>query len=208
MGYHILIADSRDITRQGLKNIFASDPLVSSLREAMTGSELQRELKAALPDLLIVHQSLANNFAQLPRHHFVILATQPDEKELFEAYSSGARGYLLESSPVELIRMTLRLAEKMFLLDPMLTPWILNCINKDALPMAAHQALTTREREILQLVRAGLTNREISDQLCVSEATVKTHVTSIFRKLDIRRRSTIMALPLISEPLAQAYAQV
>jgi len=205
MGYHIVIAESRDITRHGLKNIFTEDPLIASIREVITESELQRELKACMPDLLIIHQSLARNLELFPKHRFVILATRPDEKELFEAYTNGARGYLLESSSVDLIRMTLRLVEEMFLLDPVLTPWLLSCINKEALPAAAHKTLTTREQEILQLVRAGLTNSEISNRLYITEATVKTHVASVFRKLDIRRRSMAMTTPLISMPLAQSY---
>jgi len=207
MGYHIVIAEPRDIARCGLKSIFVEDPLVASIREVTTCSELQHELKTYIPDLVIIHQSLCMNLVLLPKHRFVILATQPDERELFEAYTKGARGYLLESSSVDLIRMTLRLAEKMFLLDPALTPWLLGCMNKEAVPAAVHETLTTREQEILQLLRGGLTNREIGNKLYISEATVKTHVASIFRKLDIRRRSMIMVTPLINMSLAQAYTQ-
>ncbi len=208
MGHHILVAEQRDIARRGLKNIFVEDPLVTSVREATTCGELQQELKTCMPDLLIIHQSLASNFASLPKNRFVILATQPDEKELFDAYINNARGYLLESSSIELIRMTLRLAEKMFLLDPALTPWLLGCINKAALPVTTYEMLTMREQEILQLLRSGFTNRKIGAELCISEATVKTHVANIFRKLDIRRRSMIIATPFMSIPLAEAYAQM
>jgi len=61
LGHHILVAEQRDIARRGLKNIFVEDPLVTSVREATTCGELQQELKTCMPDLLIIHQSLASN---------------------------------------------------------------------------------------------------------------------------------------------------
>jgi DNA-binding NarL/FixJ family response regulator len=189
MEQSVLIAESREILRAGLRAIFANDPFVSSIYEATTGEELKKRLVSCLPDLVVVHQSLVTDIMQLPRGRFVILATEPDKNMLLAACAYGARGYFLENASAELLRMSLWLTDKMFLLDPILTPWLLDCISGDILPSASSEILTTREQEIFNLVlTGGLSNRAISEKLCISEATVKTHLAHIFRKLNIKRR--------------------
>ena len=185
----VLIAESREILRAGLRAIFANDPLVSCTYEATTSEELKKRLQSCVPDLVVVHQSLVTDMMQLPKGRFIILATEPDKNMLLAACAYGARGYLLEDASAELLRMTLYLKDKMFLLDPILTPWLLDRISGDILPSASNEILTTREQEIFNLVLTnGLSNRAISERLCISEATVKTHLAHIFRKLNIKRR--------------------
>lgn len=193
MEQHILIAESRDISRMGLKIMFAQDPNVASVNEVKTSEELQKELFFSSPDVIVIHQSLITDSLRLPRNHFVILATDPDEKMLFAAYTNGARGYLLESSTIELLRITLSLTENMFLLDPTLTPWLLKCINKDILPTNAEEVLTARENEVFHLLYSGLSNQAIGEKLCISQGTVKTHIAKIFHKLNIKRRSELIS---------------
>ncbi len=193
MGKDILIAEARAIFRTGLRMIFADDPLVQTIDEVSTIEEVKKYLTSNTPDLIVAHQSLVTDLTTLARGHFIILATEPDKNMLLKAYSCGARGYLLENASPHLFRLALHTTEKMFLLDPTITPWLLKSISGDILPSSNNELLTTREMEIFNLlVNSDLTNRAIGERLCISEATVKTHVVHIFRKLNIKRRPAKM----------------
>ncbi|HYU74972.1 MAG TPA: response regulator transcription factor [Ktedonobacteraceae bacterium] len=189
MGQNVLIAESRELLRAGLQSVFASDPLVACVYEAATSEELRKHLVTYTPDLIVVHQSLITDILLLPRGHFVIMATEPDKNMLLAAFAYGARGYLLENTTAVLFHLALRLTRDMFLLDPRITPWLFQCISGDILPTESSEILTAREQEIFELLLSGtLTNRAIGEKLCISEATVKTHLAHIFRKLNIKRR--------------------
>jgi DNA-binding NarL/FixJ family response regulator len=189
MGQSVLIAESREILRAGLRSIFSSDPFVTCIYEAATSEELKKHLVTYKPDLIVVQQTLITDILLFPRGHFVIVATEPDKNMLLAAFAYGARGYLLENSSADLFHLTLQLTNGMFLLDPKVTPWLLGCISGDILPSVSNDVLTVREKEIFDLLLTGsLTNRAIAKKLCISEATVKTHLAHIFRKLNIKRR--------------------
>jgi len=188
VGKYVLIAEARAILRTGLLNIFKGDPSVSQVGEAVTSEELKKQIESHPPDLIVTHQSLITDMQILPRGHFIILAAEPDKNMLLAAYACGACGYLSENTSVELLRMTLCLVEGEFLLDPAFTSWILYYIYGDTLPSGDPKVLTTREQEIFEMLRSGLTNHSIATQLGISESTVKSHIAHIFRKLDMKRR--------------------
>ncbi len=188
VGKHVLIAEARAILRTGLLNIFKEDPGVSRVDEVVTSEELKNRIKSQLPDLIVIHQSLLTDMQILSRGQFVILAAEVDKNMLLAAHASGALGYLSENASAEMLRMTLSLAEREFLLDPAFTSWILYYINGDTLPSGNPEVLTVREQEIFELLRSGLTNHSIATQLGISESTVKSHIARIFRKLDMKRR--------------------
>lgn len=196
MGKHILIAEARAILRTGLLNIFKEDPSVSQVDEVVTGEELKNRIKSQPPDLIVIHQSLLTDMQILPREHFIILTTELDKNMLLAAHASGALGYLSENTSTELLRITLSLGEREFLLDPAFTSWILSYISSDTLPSGNPEVLTTREQEIFELLRSGLTNRRIATRLGISESTVKSHIAHIFRKLDMKRRP--VKVPLLN----------
>ncbi len=199
MGKDILIAELCAIFRTGLRMIFTSDSLVNTIDEVSTVEEVKKYLTSHTPDLIVVHQSLVTDLAALARSNFIILATEPDKNILVDAYSCGACGYLLENASPHLFLLALHMTEKMFLLDPAVTPWLLKSICGDILPSASNGVLTTREMEIFKLMNSDLTNRAIGERLCISEATVKTHVVHIFRKLNIKRRPAKLFFPASRE---------
>lgn len=192
MGKDILIAEARATVRTGLRMIFARDPLVNAIDEVSTIVEVKKYFTYNTPDLIVAHQSLATDLTTLTRSKFIIFATEPDKDTLVDAYSCGACGYLLENASPHLFLLALHMTETMFLLDPAITPWLLKSICGDILPSSVNKVLTTREMEIFKLMNSNLTNRAIGERLCISEATVKTHVVHIFRKLNIKRRPTKM----------------
>ena len=199
MGKDILIAEARAIVRTGLRMIFAGDQLVDTIDEVGTVEELKKYLASNTPDFIVAHQALVGDLSALTRCNFIILATEPDKNILIDAYSCGACGYLLENASPYLFLLALQMTDKMFLLDPAITPWLLMSISGDILPSSSHDVLTTREIEIFKLMNSNLTNRAIGERLCISEATVKTHVVHIFRKLNIKRRPAKMLFSVSRE---------
>jgi len=195
LDYHILLAETRDIVRAGLKKILLEDPHIISIDEVKTLEELCLYLATTQPDVIVIHEALVSDFTSLPEGRFILLATTPDEEMLLAAHACGARAYLLESCSEELLLVTLHLADGVFLLDPQLTSWALASLRHNRLPGLARKLLTAREQEIFSLVRNGLSNHAIGEVLSISDATVKTHVSNIFHKLGIKKRSMVMSLP-------------
>ncbi|MGZ3610202.1 MAG: response regulator transcription factor [Ktedonobacteraceae bacterium] len=205
MAHSILIAEAREILRVGLRAIVVHDPLIDNIYEASTSEQLLNQLSIHTPDLVVIHQSLITDIMLLPRGRFIILADQPDKNILLAACALGARGYFLENVSAELLHMAMRLSGRMFLLDPILTPWLFDCISGDILPTTTSKILTTREKEIFNLLlNSSLTNRAIGERLCISEATVKTHLAHIFRKLNIKRRP-MKAFHVTSSEFSEQY---
>lgn len=188
MRKHVLIAAACCAFRRGLRAIFLDDPNVAHVYEAATSEELKTQLASNPVDLIVIHQALVTDMRTLPRGHFIILAAEPDKAMLLAAHASSACGYLSENASAELLRTTLYLTEKDFLLDPAFASWILDYLDGSTLPSGTHEKLTLREEEIFALLRSGLTNRSIATQLSIAQSTVKSHVVHIFRKLGIQRR--------------------
>src|SRR5260370_6904833 len=105
MEQSVLIAESREILRAGLRAIFTNDPFVSSIYEAATSEELKKRLVSCLPDLVVVHQSLVTDIMQLPRGRFFFLATEPHKNMFLPPCASAPRGYFLENPSAQLLRM-------------------------------------------------------------------------------------------------------
>ncbi len=205
MGLNILIAEPSEILRWGLRALFTTHPLVDHIYEAVTREDLQRHLKFTPLHLVLAHQSLAADIKILPRDRFVLLATELDMKKLLVAHERGACGYILENTLLkdgseELLRFLLRMAEKegekVFFLDPIVTPYILDCLGDNDLQPVDLELLTPREREICYLLHDGYKDIEIAEQFCISYATVRTHIAHILRKLNVRRHQLMrLSLP-------------
>lgn len=192
MGLHVLIAEPHDLARGGLRTLFISIQVVDAVYEVATSEELNRYLTThQLVDLVVAHQSLITDFTLLPKGHFVILADKLDQIKLFTALTEGARGYLLENAWSELFLVILKIAQKegesIFLLDPTITPVMLDCAKNSMVSSVSTDTLTSREREVFLLLHKSLTDSEIAAKLCISQATVRTHITNILHKLHITR---------------------
>lgn len=185
MGMHLLIAVPRDITRRGLRAIFSEDQDITSIHEATCSEALQERLECSPTDFVIAHQSLITDIEALPGNHFVIIAGEPNRSILLKAFAHGVCGYFLEDISIELLQIALRLPKGQCLLDPALTLWILNNFSGDTKSIFSN-ILTSREQQILNLRSEGFSNHEIAKQLCLSVNTVKTHISHISHKLDMR----------------------
>jgi NarL family two-component system response regulator LiaR len=134
-----------------------------------------------------------------PHTRVIILTNYDDDEYLFEAVRAGAAGYLLKDvSPTDLTQAIITVHQGHSLIQPSVLGKLLEqfaTLSQEPPVAERHELyedLTPREMEVLQAIAQGLSNREIAEKLVISEKTVKTHITSIFSKLDVKDRSQAM----------------
>jgi DNA-binding NarL/FixJ family response regulator len=186
----VLIVDDHPVVREGLRAVLDRFPDCEVAGEAGTADEAVAAAARVRPDLALVDLRLAGAGAsggdgvaavrQLAPTPCVILSAFRDEAGFLDAMAAGARGYILKgSSPEELHRAVRDAAAGGMPVDPALAPLLLR---RDT-------TLSPREREVLQQLADGLANKEVADRLGMAESTVKTHLESIYRKLEVFDRT-------------------
>lgn len=196
----VVLADDQDLMRGGLKVILESEPGMSVVGEARTGAEAVRLVADLEPDVICLDVQMpdvdgleaARRIAAMGLSTAVLILTTFDRDDyLFEALRAGASGFLLKNaSPEKLIEAVQTVAAGDALLAPDVTRRVIDrfASGRVAVPDAAVDSLTDREREVLGLVAKGMTNGEIARALFLGEATVKTHVSKVLMKLELRDR--------------------
>jgi len=202
----VLIADDHAIVREGLRTILELESQgLRVIGEAASGREAVERTRELQPDIVLmdVRMSDMDGVAATRRileentqTRVIILTNYDDDEYLFEAIRAGAAGYLLKDvSPQDLAQAIATVHQGYSLVQPSVLGKLLEqfaALSREQ-PVAgrreAHEDLTPREMEVLQALAQGLNNREIADRLFISEKTVKTHITSIFSKLDVKDRS-------------------
>lgn len=197
----VLIADDQRLVRSGLRAILDSEPDIRVVAEAGDGREAlrlvaQHSPKVALLDIRMpVMDGLEAARAVTSRHpdtRVVILTTFDADDYVYEALRAGASGFLLKDAPADQLVTAVRCAAAGdALIDPSVTRRFIVRFTAAVRPRATPpevKALTPRERDVLRLVARGLSNAEIARSLVVEENTVKTHVSRILGKLQLRDR--------------------
>jgi DNA-binding NarL/FixJ family response regulator len=202
----VLIADDQALVRAGFRVLIDSSPDLEVVGEAADGAEavrLARETGAdvVLMDIRMPHVdglTAARELAQGEAGPKIIILTTFDIDEyVFEALRSGASGFLLkDTDPVELLQAIRVVADGEALLAPSVTRRLIEEFatrpDPHRTPPEALASLTEREREVLALVARGLSNGEIADELVISPATAKTHVSRVMMKLGARDRAQLV----------------
>jgi DNA-binding NarL/FixJ family response regulator len=205
----VLLADDDELTRTGLRLIVQSDPDLTVVGEAADGLEAIHLTRALQPEVVVMDirmpgvdgleatRQIVQQTPDGPR--ILILTTFELDEYVFGALRAGASGFLLKrSSPEVLIEGIKVVAAGDGLLAPSVTRRLIQEFARQpdppAPPAAPLGALTQREREVLALVAAGLSNGELAARLYISEATVKTHVKRILMKLGLRDRIQAVVL--------------
>ncbi|SEC97861.1 DNA-binding response regulator, NarL/FixJ family, contains REC and HTH domains [Amycolatopsis tolypomycina] len=200
----VLLVDDDPLVRTGLSMILGSTPDLQVVAEAGDGDEAVQQVARHAPDVVIMDirmrrmNGLAATAAVLaqPRPPKVLILTTFDLDEyVFEALAAGASGFLLkEGSPQEIIDGVRVVANGDAMLSPRTTKQLIGqFVAARANPrrsraQAKLELLSAREREIVTAVAQGKPNAEIAAELFLSEATVKTHITRTFAKLDVSNR--------------------
>ena len=197
----ILLADDQHLVRSGFGMIIGNEPDMSVVGEAVDGAEAVQLTKSLRPALVLMdiqmptmdglEATLAiSALADPPR--VLILTTFERDEYVFTALRNGASGFLLKNSPPDQLLSAIRtVAAGDALLAPSVTRRIVEefarrPVSVDQSPLMEH--LTDREREVLERLGRGRTNAEIAEELFVGDATVKTHVSNVLAKLQLRDR--------------------
>lgn len=210
----VLIVDDQLLVRQGIRALLALSPAIDVVGEADDGAAALEQVEQLSPDVMLldlrmprmsgleVLQELARPRAVAGRGRrrrpaVLVLTTFDEDGAIFEAMRLGARGYLLKDVSLEqLVDGIETLAAGGRVIQPSLTAGLIDRLNSGALPDATSfesadhpQDLTEREAEVLRLMAAGFSNREIGQMLHLAEGTVKNHVSSVLTKLGVRDRT-------------------
>jgi DNA-binding NarL/FixJ family response regulator len=202
----VLIADDDDLMRAGLVELLSDEPELEIVGEASTGREAVERARRLGPDVVLMDvrmpdlngiEATRELARAAPRARVLILTTFEQDDYVFGALRAGASGFLLKRTrPEELIAAVHTIARGDSLLSPSVTRRVIDRMAQQPLPELAARArldqLTRREREVLELVARGLSNREIAAELFVEESTVRTHVKRIQMKLQLRDRVQVV----------------
>lgn len=207
----VLLADDQALVRAGFRVLIDSDPDLQVVGEAADGAEAVDLARFHRPHVVLMDirmpmvdglEATRRIFADgsLPETKVLILTTFESDEYVFEALRAGASGFLLkDTEPGDLLSAVRVVARGDALLAPSVTRRLIaEVASRSGLDAqggrAVLEALTGREREVLALVAAGLTNDEIAAQLYLSPLTAKTHVSRILNKLGARDRVQLVVL--------------
>jgi len=201
----LLLVDDHEVVRIGLRAVLNLTPGISVVGQAARMDDALALCRRLAPDVVLLDIHLPDGsgvdaarqiLAAGPRTRVLFLTSFADDHTVREAARSGAQGYMLKDIASDaLIRAIRTVAAGELLLDPRLAAHM--PIEFTAAVTAGHRKrplLSPQEQRLLPLVAGGLTNKEIADQLQLSEKTVKNYLASIYMKLQIGRRSQIAAL--------------
>jgi NarL family two-component system response regulator LiaR len=194
----VVIADDHPIVRQGLRSYLSSRQGIEVVGEAADGEQAVARAARLRPDVVLVDLvmpvldgigAIERILARDPDARVLVLTSFASEDQLLPALRAGAVGYLLKDvEPAELERAVRAAAAGEAVLDPAVTARVLREVRRPPGDPVL-DALTPREREVLERLARGLSNREIARELVVAEKTVKTHVSSILAKLHVADRT-------------------
>jgi DNA-binding NarL/FixJ family response regulator len=200
-GLNVVIVDDHALFREGLAAILAAETDIGVVGQGGTAQDAVRLARDLLPDIILLDidmpgggleaaRTIAN---ECPVTKIVILTASEDDDHLIAALRSGARAYILKGVAArELVRILRAVAAGESYVPPALAASLLLEIHETGAhsrkPENLINELTDREREILEGLAAGLSNREIGQKLFISEKTVKHYMTNILQKLQVRNR--------------------
>jgi DNA-binding NarL/FixJ family response regulator len=198
----VVLVDDQPLVRSGLQRILSESEGFTVVAECADGAAAVAAVEAGAADVVLMDVRMkgmdgitaTRRIRELDGPPVLVLTTFDDDEVLWGAIDAGAAGFVLkEASAEDLIAATRAVAAGGAWLDPAVTARVLDVTRSTALPRRrqADKAaqLTDRELEVLRHMAAGATNGEIAGLLFVSEATVKTHVGSVFSKLGVRDRA-------------------
>jgi NarL family two-component system response regulator LiaR len=210
----VFIADDHAIVRKGLAALLATEADIAVVGEAADGREAVAGVARLRPDVVLMDlvmpeidgiEAIRRITAASSDVGILVLTSFATDDKVFPAIKAGARGYLLkDSSPEELVRAIRQVHRGEASLHPSIARKVLQELSRGSQRPPTKEPLTPREVEVLRLVARGLGNQQIADALSLSEATVRTHVSTILGKLHVATR-TQAALYALREGLASLH---
>lgn len=205
----ILLADDHDLVREGLKMAIRTRPGLAVMAEARDGDEALRKARQLRPDLVTMDirmpglngiEACREIRATVPATRILMLTSISDEQAVMAAILAGAAGFVLKDASTETVLDAMETVGRGgSVLDPTAAQAVVEFIRSGQVVSPEQQligALSARERQVLDLVAEGLTNREIGERLFVSEKTVKHDVGRVLSHLGFARRAEAAAFVL------------
>jgi DNA-binding NarL/FixJ family response regulator len=199
----LLLVDKREIFREGLSRLLASRPNIEIVGTCGSGTEAIEKASQLQPDVVILDTEIEDGNADvacrirkaLPKSAQILMLTHSENHhDLLVTLKCGARGYLTKNATVsDLIKAVNIIAEGGVIISPAMASKMLQELSslniaEETKPADYDLQLTKREKEVLNLIVKGATNREIADTLSIAENTVKVHLRNIMEKLQVQSR--------------------
>lgn len=200
----LLLVDDQVLISHGLKAILEIEPELQVVGIAENGQTAVQQVALLRPDLVLMdvrmpimdgREATRLITQQFPEVKVLVLSTFDDDQYIRDSIQAGAKGYLLKDMPSEELIQAIHLTHRGYTqLAPGLMQKLItnnaktnsNCPDPEQLSQ-----LTDREQDVLQLISDGATNREIAQQLYIAEGTVKTHITHLLSRLNLRNRAQL-----------------
>lgn len=214
----LLLVDDQMIIRQGLRSLLEAKPDLEVVGEAENGQQAIAQVEALQPDVVLmdVRMPVMDGVAatryicqQFNQIKVLVLTTFDDDDYVSQAMRFGARGYLLKDTHSDDLAAAIRAVYKGYtqlgpgLMEKAIAPPVSASPSQPTELPPELAGLTTREREVLCLIVAGASNREIAQSLYISERTVKNHITRILSQLNLRDRTQAAVFVSAFLPLLQ-----
>jgi DNA-binding NarL/FixJ family response regulator len=199
----VVLADDHPMFRFGLRAVLDASPQVEVVGEAADGAELLAEAARCAPDVVLTDLSMPTlsgtaAIDELTRRHpgvgVLVLTMHEDDASLLGALQAGARGYLLKGADSEeIIRAVLAVAGGDAVYGGAVARRVVDALTGSASRASPFPELTGREREVLELLAAGLPTGQIARRLALSDKTVRNHVSAVLTKLQVPDRAAAIA---------------
>jgi NarL family two-component system response regulator LiaR len=207
----VLLVDDHAVVREGLRNFLALQDGLEIVGEASDGNEAIEQAQRLEPDVILMDLvmpgldgigAMRQLRARSPASRVIVLTSFLEDERVLPAIQAGAAGYLLKNvAPAELARAIRAAHAGEAIIDPTAAARLVHAIADDARPRIEEpERLTRRERDVLELIARGQSNKRIALELGISEKTVKTHVGHLLAKLGVTDR-TQAALMAVEEGL-------
>jgi DNA-binding NarL/FixJ family response regulator len=206
MTIRVLVADDQSMVRAGFRMLLVREPDIEVVAEASTGVEAVYQAARFDPTVVLMDirmpeldglEAARRILAANEDARILILTTFGLDDYVYEALAIGASGFVLKDDPPEQLIAAIRtVAAGDALLSPAITKRVIRQFTRIPRPPPPDELpeLTAREHEIFRLIATGLSNAEIAEKLIISEGTVKTHVTHVLQKLNLRDRVQVVVL--------------
>ncbi len=196
----ILIVDDYAIVREGLRAFITTEPDMMVVGEAADGETAVQQCQALQPDVMVMDLAMRNDEGveaiqsirqSCPQTYILVLTNFVEEDRVLAALKAGAHGYILKDATTHDIVQAIRdVYRGKAVLHPSVAYVLLQALQATTeTDQAALEAITGREREVLQMVAQGRTNQEIAARLGIDERTVRVHISHILQKLNLDNRT-------------------
>jgi two-component system NarL family response regulator len=200
---NILIVDDHTLFRTGIRKMLEVETDMRVVGEAATGREALDQARKLMPDVILMDIKMPDLdgvtaartlHREMPHMGIIFVTMFEDDEFIFKGLQAGGRGYILkDADPETMLRAIRAVAHGESLLGTTIAQKVMRQFS--ALPgkqTSLFDDLTPRELEVLKLIAEGLSNKEIAEELTISEKTVKNHINNIFSKLHVNDRSQAM----------------